>query len=138
MRLRDRGLCRYDNEQRRGRRDKRQDDVPFYHWASPFRVPNCLSRICKIQSTDGQHDRSRAALRQRLAEPVLIDSPEVVLHTVNERYRDLLPPLGVDGVVSRDVDLCPADAKVGCYPIDDQPSLVAEMASRLGQQRETP
>src|SRR5579863_6199072 len=71
---------------------------------------------------------------QRRPQAGLAHPPEVHLHPVDQRHRDLVPV--VAHVVGRggDVAFFPADAELTRHPLDHRARVVAEVAARPGQQ----
>src|SRR6516164_9016716 len=69
-------------------------------------------------------------------EPGLAHPPEVDLHAVHQRHRDLVPVLAQVLRRGGDIPLLPADAEITGHPLDHRARVVAEMAARPGEQRD--
>src|SRR5580693_9157613 len=78
---------------------------------------------------------SRRAAEGR-AQAGLAHPPEVDLHPVDQRHRDLVPVLAQVLRRGGDVAFLPADPEVARHPFDHRPRVVAQVAARPAQQRD--
>src|SRR5262249_61763306 len=67
--------------------------------------------------------------RQGRPQPLLAYPPEVVLHAVDQRHRDLLPVILQVTLGLSDIALLPGHAEIGGDPGDDRAGLVAQVAA---------
>src|SRR5580693_2260190 len=70
------------------------------------------------------------------AQAGLAHLPEVDLHPVDQRHRDLVPVLAQVLRRGGDVAFLPADPEVARHPFDHRPRVVAQVAARPAQQRD--
>src|SRR6266496_4170187 len=71
-------------------------------------------------------------------QPVLADPPEIVLHAVNQRHRDLLAVRQQVILRLSDVAFLPRHALLAGDAGDDRPGVVAQMTARPGEQGDDP
>ena len=81
----------------------------------------------RLSIRDGQRS-------QGSPQTLCVHPPEVVLGSVHQGHRDLLPPPRVELGVGRDVEFLPPDTELPGDGLDHRAGRVAQMASRLGQQ----
>src|SRR6266536_1109342 len=75
---------------------------------------------------------------ERGPQPVLADPPEIVLHAVNQRHRDLLAVRQQVILRLSDVAFLPRHALLAGDAGDDRPGVVAQMTARPGEQGDDP
>src|SRR5208283_5733907 len=78
----------------------------------------------------------RRSVPQGSTQPVLAHPPEVVLHAIDQRHRDLVPVLGHVLAGRRDVTFLPPDPEIRGDPGDHRPRLLAQVAARLAEERD--
>lgn len=83
------------------------------------------------RTNSGRRPRSAT---ERSSQPVGVDSPKIVLLSVHEDDGDLFSVLLEEVRVSRDVDLVDGFPEIGAHRVDHCPRVVAEVATRLGEQ----
>src|SRR5579875_2466394 len=71
---------------------------------------------------------------QGRTQPLLADPPEIVLDTVDERYRDLVPVFTQVILGVSDVTFVPGHAEIRGDPGDDHAGVVAQMTARPAEQ----
>src|SRR6266536_964772 len=75
---------------------------------------------------------------ERGPQPVLADPPEIVLHAVNQRHRDLLAVRQQVILRLSDLAFLPRHALLAGDAGDDRPGVVAQMTARPGEQGDDP
>lgn len=90
------------------------------------------SRLAAAKGVQGRAREHSAA--ERGAQPSLVDPPEIMLDTIDKSDRDHVGVLPQIVFRSGDVAFGPRHAEFARYPGDDLAGVVAEMASRPGEE----